>query len=406
MNEYAGTRCDVHEPGAGHTYERERLIGKGARVRTGMILLVTLLAWAAPARGQSPSPTDGDAPDGVADSPSEAAGALPLAGDDAVSAAGAPDAPWNQGENLAQRRAAARAVFREANDLARKRFHASATAKYKQAIELWPHPAFSYNLAVAQQQLDQLVEAHANLERALAHGPEHLAGRDTEARQQIARIESELSPIEVTCAEPGAEVMLDGKGLFTAPGAHRGVVRPGAHQLVATRHGLPNVVEQIVTSPGERSRFVVRFEYPVVEDRVRRWAGWKSYAVAGTGAALLLAGAALDWHSTRVFDEYDRRFLEACANDVCTPAMESPALAQRRSRGESEQRLAVIGYAAGGVALATGVALTYLGRERVVHRRAGVTPGEESAQASNAITGSITPVIAPSVIGVRAGFRF
>jgi hypothetical protein len=351
--------------------------------------------------------------DAAAAGPASAASAEPppLADDGAASAidtsdTAGEDAPWNQGVDVDRRRAA-RAVFLQANDLTRKRFFASAAAKYRQAMELWPHPAFAYNLALAQLQLDQPIEAHANLLRAVEHGPGPLGDRYDQARQQIARIESEIGTIEITCAEPGARVMLDGKPVFTGPGTYRGVVRPGAHQLVAIRRGLAPVVEQLVVSPGEQSSLALVFEYPETEvtEKRRPWAAWKSYTVVATGAALVLAGGALDWHSTRRFDTYDRDYRKTCPTG-CTPAMEPSSFEERHSRAESEQRLAVIGYAAGGAVLATGVVLSYLGRERIYHKRVRVAPDADNAPRPSTATGSIAPLVAPGAIGVSAGFRF
>lgn len=382
-------------------------------VQLSMVLLVSL-AWAAQARAQSGQPADAAAAPAppAAAAPGPAAPVDPLPADDSAaspSSAAGDDAPWNQGVDLDQRRAA-REVFLEGNALARKRFFATAAAKFRQAIELWPHPAFSYNLALAQLQLDQPIEAHASLLRAVEHGPEPLGNRYDQAQQQIARIESEIGTIEVTCAEPGARVMLDGKPVFTGPGTYRSVVRPGAHQVVAIRRGLAPVVEQLVVSPGEQSGVALVFEYPETEvtEKRRRWAVWKPYSVVGAGAALVLAGAVLDWHSTRMFDDYDRTFRESCQGEMmCLPAMEEPSnLADRRARAENEQRLAVVGYAVGGAALATGAVLSYLGRERTYRKRVRVTPDAESAPVPSTATSGISPLIAPGAIGVSAGFRF
>lgn len=380
----------------------------GGAVRVGLVVAVSL-ACAAPAHAQAGEPpADGGA------GPASVTSAEPaLAGDEAASAndTADADAPWNQGVDVDRRRAA-RAVFLEANVLARKRFFATAASKYRQAIELWPHPAFSYNLAMTQLQLDQVIEAHASLQRAVEHGPASLGDRYDQAQQQIARIESELGTIEATCAEPGARVMLDGKLVFTGPGAYRGMVRPGAHQLVAVRRGLAPVVEQLVVSPGEHAGVTLLFEYPEVEvsSSTRRWAAWKSYAVVGTGAAMVLAGGVLDWHSTRMFDEHDRDFRTAFPGgyqaDTATDTERRTRaeLAERRGQARNEQRIAVIGYAVGGVALVTGVTLAYFGRERTIRRRVRVAPGREPESAAS--TSSIAPMIAPGAVGVSARFRF
>jgi hypothetical protein len=400
----AGAGCDLRGPGASRGSRRIRGL-----IRLGVAMSVAL-ACTSPARAQSGEPpADDDAanpvPAAAAAAPPGGDAAFPIDTADASDAAGE-DAPWNQGVDVEQRHAA-RKVFLEANELARKRFFATAAAKYRQAMELWPHPAFAYNLALAQLQLDQPIEAHASLLRAVEHGLGPLGDRYEQARQQIARIESEIGTIEVSCAEPGARVMLDGKPLFAGPGTYRGVVRPGAHQLVAIRRGLAPVVEQLVVSPGEQGSVALVFEYPETEvtETRRRWAAWKPYTVVATGAALVLAGGMLDWHSTRLFDDHDRVFREKCPTG-CMTGMEPSGLGNRQSRAESEQRLAIIGYAAGGAVLATGVVLSYFGRERAYRKRVRVAPDAEDVPQSSTVTGSIAPFVAPGTFGVSAGFHF
>jgi hypothetical protein len=398
---------------SGPVHMRHDVCGSAAGIRltTAVGVVVSIcLACAVQARaGGPPQAPSGPALPGDArpsETPITQPAAVPdesvlLTDDDAaaVTDSDGQDVPWIRGVPL-ERRLAAREVFLEANALARKRFFATAAARYKQAIELWDHPAFAYNLALTQLQLDQLIEAYANLERAIAYGPAPLGDRYENARNQLALIGAELSPLQVACSEPGARVMLDGKLLFTGPGQYRGMVRPGAHQLVATRRGLTPLVEQIVTSPGEQASFSLVFEYPEVEISHRPWPAWRSYSVAGAGAVLLLAGVVLDSHSTRMFDDYTRDFRSECPTG-CPGAMRPRALDERRARAETEQRAAVITYVAGGAVLTTSLVLTYFGRERTTRRR--VQPALDESPAPRP---SVAPLVTPGVIGLSAGARF
>lgn len=375
-----------------------------------------------PQPGQDATPSPGDTPRAEKPNTRTSTGELaelPLADDSAVTVpalpataatalsataassastgAGGEDEPWNRGVSIAQRRAA-RQMFLQANDSARRRYFATAASRYKRAFQLWPHPAFAYNLALAQRQLDQPVEAHANLERAIAHGAAPLAGRYDQAQQQIAEIETELALVEVVCDEPGAHVMLNGKPLFTGPGRHRGVARPGVHQLVATRRGLVPVVEQIVLSPGEPARFALAFAQP--ESNATRWRDRAAISAAGAGIVLLGAGGALDWHSSRLFDEYERALVRGCPMG-CKGGV-PPAIESRRVRAVNEQRAAVAAYAVGGAALATSVVLALLDHERTPRRRTLPAPERETS----APRSSVAPLVSPGVIGVSAGFRF
>lgn len=421
-----------------HVDEKRNLTGIGARARHGsgsvgragvaLCVLAGLgLAGADRARAQPAPPAEGAAslpgePPG--DVPGAAAPAepaeLPLL-DDSAAAVAAPSASaeppagadaegavaragrsdeedtWSRGVAVTQRQAARR-MFLQANDAARKRFFATAAARYKQALQLWPHPAFAYNLALAQRQLDQPVEAHASLERAIAHGPAPLAGRYDQAQEQLAELETELAPLEVVCDTPGAHVMLNGKPLFTGPGRHRGVVRPGVHQLVATRRGSIPVVEQIVATPGEPVG--ITLELAALAKGTRGWRGWAAVSTAGAGVALLLAGGALDWHSSHLFDAYRRDFIGRCPKG-CNDGI--PAGLERRPvRAEDEQRAAMIAYAVGGAALVTGVVLTLLDRERPPRSRARL--GQDAGARASPAT--VAPLVSPGVVGVSAGFRF
>lgn len=323
----------------------------------------------------------------------------PLDDDSASTTAdhGNSNAPWDQSVSVDQQHEA-RAVFLEANKLARDRFFATAVTRYKQAITMWPHPAFHYNLALAQLELDQVIEARGSLARALQHGPEALGDKHDPARRHLALLDSQLGRIEVSCDEPGAQVMLDGQPLFTGAGRHQSVVRPGAHQLVATKPGLAPVVEQIVLAPGERGRFDLVFQYPEVTVTERRWAAWKSWSVVGVGAVLTLGGAYLDRRSTQAFDDYDRAIQDLCRPmQGCTDADIPPAIEGDRRRAQSEQRMAVAGYIAGGTVLAAGAVLVYLGRERQVRRL-------ERPESSS--LGALIPIISTDIAGMSAELRF
>lgn len=326
--------------------------------------------------------------------------ALELLGDESASSTEGSDeasAPSSQGVST-DRQYEARAVFLEANQLARDRFFATAAARYKQAIAIWPHPAFRYNLALAQLELDQIIEARGSLERALQEDAEALGDKQEPARRQLAILDSQLGRIEVSCDEPGAQVMLDGQPLFTGAGRHESVVRPGVHQLVATKPGLAPVVQQVVLAPGERGRFGLAFQYPEVTVTERRWAAWKSWSVVGAGAVLTLGSTYLDWHSTRAFDEYDGEIKDRCRPmQGCTDEDLDPALEDARQRAQSEQHMAMAGYITGGAVLATGAVLVYLNRARQVRRQ---------ARPESSSLGALTPIISAEVAGVRAVFRF
>ncbi|HWN68690.1 MAG TPA: hypothetical protein VNM90_13730, partial [Haliangium sp.] len=67
--------------------------------------------------------------------------------------------PWVEGVPLEQRRQAY-ALFIEGNAIIKNGLFAKAAEKYKAALDLWEHPAFHYNLGIAQMNLDQIIDAY------------------------------------------------------------------------------------------------------------------------------------------------------------------------------------------------------------------------------------------------------
>ncbi|MCG8418619.1 MAG: hypothetical protein MJE77_11825 [Proteobacteria bacterium] len=73
------------------------------------------------------------------------------------------DLGWPDNCGSINKRQAARQRFLAGNQLLRNGLHARAVTTYKEALGLCEHPAFYYNLAVAQIALDQYLEAHGSL---------------------------------------------------------------------------------------------------------------------------------------------------------------------------------------------------------------------------------------------------
>ncbi|HWN66429.1 MAG TPA: hypothetical protein VNM90_02255, partial [Haliangium sp.] len=162
--------------------------------------------------------------------------------------------------------------------------------------------------------------------------------------------------------------------------------------------GLAPVVEQVILSPGEPSRFALAFVRPEPDATRRR--DWAVVSATGAGVVLVVAGGVLDWHSSRVFDRYERELVRGCPMG-CRGGVPLQ-IESLRTRARDEQRAAVAAYAVGGAALATGVVLTLIDRERTPRRRARPAPERET----RAATSALAPWISHDVIGMSAGFRF
>jgi hypothetical protein len=309
--------------------------------------------------------------------------------------------PWSEGVSMDKRRQA-REIFLQANELALGRFFATAASRYRDAIVLWPHPAFYYNLALAQMSLDDPVSAHGSLEKALEHGAEPL-GRDkhSEARQYRDLLGSQLARVAIRCDVPGAQVSLDGTPIFVGPGNYEAIMRPGGYHIEASKPGHIADARQIMLGAGRESRYELVLQR---EDTERRFATWVPWAVAGAGVAMVAAGGVFHRQAAGDFKAYDDWFPDA-ENQPCAQGCRPEELAKvegfdeyegRRKSGETKRAMAGLSYGVGAAALISGGLLFYFNRERTVLRQVDGRPGDVS----------LAPMIGPRGVGMQAGFRF
>jgi hypothetical protein len=307
--------------------------------------------------------------------------------------------PWVDGVPRATRIEANR-IFLEGNALMRDGLFARAADKYHQALALWEHPRFHFNLAIAQINLGQPIAAHESLQRAVRYGDAPF-GRDgmKQAQSFLTLLQSQLAEIEVVCDQPGAQVSLDGKPLFVAPGRYRGLVEPGGHQVVASGEGRIPATEEVVLAPGQHVRVRVAPLYLRVREQ-RRWATWKPWTVAGAGVAMAVLGGALQWNAGRALGAFDRGVDElTCADPVdgsmgrdCETVELGDADAAPRRSAIWQQRAAMTAYTVGGAAVVTGVVLLVLNRGQAVREYV------EQPQAWF--------MVSPGQVGVAAQLRF
>jgi hypothetical protein len=309
----------------------------------------------------------------------------------------APTGPWTEGVSVADMKAANELLL-AGNVFLRDAFFREAAARYREAIAIWDHPAFHFNLAMAQRALDQPIEAHRSLGLATRHGPAALGQSKFEhAERMRALLEEQLGHVEVICEEAGAEVTLDGEPLFTGPGARTVLVRPGPHQLVARKAGRIPATEPIAPAPGEHVRVELSLRFPDSVIATRRWAAWKPWAVVGASAVFFAGAAYFDRTSSRGFDRFDGAFSQRCG-EGCGDAQVPAVWVEELFQAETEQRVARAAYIAGGAVLATGVVLVYLNRERVIRVSAGDTAGGANV--------TFAPMLSPRGAGLTAALRF
>jgi hypothetical protein len=302
------------------------------------------------------------------------------------------DFPWGQGVPDADRDRAI-AIFLEANVLLEDTLFGRAAAKYEEALKIWDHPAFHYNLALARIHLDQPIAAYENLEQAVRYGPAPLDSPDRyeHALRYLELLRNQLAHVEVTCDQPGARITLDGKPLFTGPGRHQALVLPGGHQIVASAPGRIPATEQLVLAPGQRVAVALVLHEPERTVTVRYMPAWIPWVSLGVGAAVLGVGRYVDHQASGALAAFDVDFNRRCPRG-CTE-IEAPGFDARLARIGREQTVARGLYAGGGAVVMVSAALLYLNRERVERR-------------ADDDTISMMPMAAPGALGLAARVRF
>lgn len=298
--------------------------------------------------------------------------------------------PWSRGVSLEDRRVA-RELFLDGNRLFRVPLFARAAGQYTAALQKWKHPAFYFNLALAQLNAGEDANARANLKLALEHGEKALGPEEfAEAQKQLRTLEQQLGQLRVSCQTRGAEVAMNGKVLFTGPGSYEGWAKAGTHQISAKRPGYAAEDRRVLVTAGRLKDVDLKLvTLGEASDKDRRWAVWKPWLVVATGAGIAAGGGVFHTLSIRDFQSYDEKILLNCPTDGCPE--EPPRLKEKRERAERRQLIAYGSYAAGGALLVTGAVLLYMNRPRV---------GREAANSRIALT----PEISSASIGVSLSF--
>jgi hypothetical protein len=319
-----------------------------------------------------------------------AAFAADPSGLDAPNIAGSDNMPWNRGISQ-QTRSDARAIFLEGNKLFKVPLFSQAVEKYMAAIEKWKHPAFYFNLAIAEINLSQYLEAREHLELAMQYGPDPLrADRFTEAKKQMIEVEKHLGRLRVRSPTRDAEITVDGVTLYNGPGDRTIWVTPRAHELTGKKPDYATQAKRVNVAAGSLETVDLSLR-KLVEDRP--WALWKPWAVIIGGVAIAGASGGLHAFSARGFSNYDAGFVKlGCATMGCTQAqidMGNPKLTPELNHARLEQRLAVGGYIGAGALIAGGIVLLYFDRPHVMERE---DPNPNGV--------SVVPVVSSDMVGL------
>jgi hypothetical protein len=293
----------------------------------------------------------------------------------------------------------ARVHFVAGNEHLHTAAFAKAVAAYRRALEHWKHPRVYYNLGVALLNLDQPVEAHEAMTEALYQGPEPLG---TELHEQALNYQKllrrQIGEIDVTCDEPGTRVTMNGKELFQGPGSHRGKVRVGGYQVIATKPGFLPAETLVAVLPGKQATVTIdmrsRSDAIVEHRRIERT--WLPWAVAGVGGAVIVGGGAMHGVAHGMFRSADDQFASACpmgCPDDAVPAR--PPLASMQ-RARWLQYTALGSYVVGSAAVVAGLTLAYLNQPEVT--------AIERSDARTTLT--VVPAVSPEGAGLWAFWSF
>ena len=309
--------------------------------------------------------------------------------------------PWSSGVTLAQKTQAVQ-LYREAKANTRKSFLLSALEQYRQAIELWPHPALYYNAAMVGIRAGLKAEAYEDLKRAMAHGskplsedPDEAWTRFAEAEKWLKKLASQLTEIEIVCNEPGAQVFFREKHLFTGPGRHRSRVTVGLYSLIAAKDGYQSDVRQGVLSPQKKTLFELVLSYRATVRHLHKRAVW---VPAGIGLLSTVVAGVLHWRSTVHFGRFDDMVSAHCPGEEgCRPDDDIRTdIDRQRMAGQRYRSAAGAAYVVSAISFVAAAALLRINRERQVMR--------ESRPARTGLT--IAPHVSAGNIGLVAGIDF
>ncbi len=347
-----------------------------------------------------PAPTPTPEAGAGSGSGSGTTGTVEKAGTDESLQNGGDTRPWAAGVKPSDRDAALK-MFHEGNLQLNDGLFAKAAEVYTSALKRWDHPAIHYNLALAQMNLDEPIEAFDNFSAAIKYGDAPLQSKDKfdHARDYLLLLNKEIGEVEVTCNKTGAKVSVDGKEVFTAPGTYKGKVRAGKHTFVATLEGHPTRVDAPYISPGSPFRIELKL-YTVSEltRYSRKWqTTWMPYAVIGGGLIVGIVGGFVELAASNNYKSYDDKVAQCNAGTSNGGCAQSSSLSDLKKSGDNEKSAGFVMYGVAGAAVVVGTALWWINRPQAYQIR----PEDLN---DNQI--SVAPVVTPNFAGAALHGRF
>ncbi|HUJ59678.1 MAG TPA: hypothetical protein VLX92_14335 [Kofleriaceae bacterium] len=305
------------------------------------------------------------------------------------------DRPWARGVADSEQQAALE-LFHQGNVELNDGLFAKAAEQYKQALKHWDHPAIHYNLALAEMNLDQRIDAFTDLTAAVKYGDAPLQSKDKydNATRYLGLLDKEIADIEVSCDKPGAKVTVDGKEAFVAPGRFSTKVLVGKHTFVAEKQGYTTRINAPYIGPGEHFRIELKLYTAEELTRYhRKWqATWIPYAVGGGAVVLGAIAGGLELSAQSSYRDYDNQ-VKTCP----MPCANTPELKQLRDSGDTKRAVGYVGYGVAAATLVTAGVLWWIDRPEAYQIRAEDLQNEQV---------TIAPVVAPTYAGAAVQGHF
>jgi hypothetical protein len=287
--------------------------------------------------------------------------------------------PWETGVTP-EKRKQAQALLNQGSGFYGKGQYAEALTWFQKAIKIWDHPAIRFNIGVCLVHLTQPVAAYKNILRALRYGKAPFKNPDhfRQAASYRKLLEGQLGRLRVVCKEPGAKVTLDGAELFTAPGEATRVLKPGKHQILASKKKFITTTKSIFLLPGKV--MTVRLKMLSLKSAVkmkRRWKRWIPWTVLAAGAAGALVGLPLFFTAASDYKKFDQQ-VEAICGDLpaggCTSSELPQSTKDYETRGDAKYYSSLVIFSVGGAVAAAGVVLIILNQPRAVRPKEAPAP--------------------------------
>jgi hypothetical protein len=316
--------------------------------------------------------------------------------------------PWSAGVSAADQAAAVK-PFEEGNAFLKDSLFKLAAGKYREALEHWDHPGIHFNLALALFSLDQPEQVYVHLKKALAYGEGPLdADKVERAKAYITLLEQQLTPVVVTCDQPGTAVRMDGQVLFTAPGKYEAWVRSGEHTWSASKPGYELTQRTLVLKPKEPVTVTLHvYEADELTTSKRRYSGWVPAIPIIAGVAILGGGIAMNFVARDTMAQFENELDEGCDISSTQPSCEpSNDATEKKEQAEMFQIISIAGMATGGAAIATGLVLLSLNRKSTYRMTPEELEQKRREDAAKAPKTALVPLLSPGFVGLSASGSF